>query len=143
MKKCKVYEQVKSEISPERTKAILNELEDEFRRVADRVEIDDGDGEIRIEGVKTALCQASGILRLDEKKGKYLLEGELDGKASMTFWGLFSATSILYIIGWTDIALLFFLGIIADAVLFFMFFSGVKKIGKALGDRFRSVVKES
>lgn len=141
MKKCNVYEQVKSEISPEKTTAILNELEDEFRRIADRVEIDDG--EIRIEGAKTALCQVSGVLRFGEKKGKYSLEGELDGKASMTFWGLFAATSILYIIGWTDIALLFFLGIIADAVLFFMFFSGVKKIGKALSDKFRNVVKEA
>ena len=141
MKKCRVYQQVKSEISPEKTKTILSELEDEFRRLADRVEVDEDDGEIRIEGAKAALCRASGVLRLEEKNGKYILEGDLDGKATMTFWGLFAATTILYILGWTDMALLFFIAIIVDTVLLAMLFSNMPKIARTLGDKFREVVK--
>ena len=40
-KNCKVYEEIKAEISPEKTKVILDDLEDEFRRMADRVDIDE------------------------------------------------------------------------------------------------------
>ena len=141
MKKCKVYEQVKSEVTPEKTKAILSDLEDEFRRLVDRVEVDEDDGEIRIEGAKATLCRASGVLRLSEKNGKYTLDGDLDCKATMTFWGLFASTTILYIIGWEVMALLFFVAIIVDVVLLVMLFSNMPKIGRMLGDKFRDVVK--
>ena len=140
MKK-KVFEQVKSEISPEKTKALLSELEDELHRMADRVEIDEDEGEIKIEGLKGKLCLASGKLRIDGDKGKYTIEGEIDGKPDMIYWGIFGFGVVLFLIAIFAFWPALLVSIAIDVALVIIFSNGVQTVGKSLENKFHDAVK--
>ena len=140
-KNCKVYEEMKAEISPEKTKAILEELEDEFRRMANRVEIDEEEKEIKIEGWKGKLCLISGKLHIGEKKGKCFLEGEIEGKADTTYWIIFGIGIVLFLISIFALWPLIVVSIAIDVVILMMLSNSVKATAKTLGDKFRDTVK--
>lgn len=140
-KNCKVYEEIKAEISPEKTKVILDDLEDEFRRMADRVDIDEEEREIKIEGWKGKLCLISGKLHIGEKKGKCFLEGEIEGKADTTYWIIFGIGILLFLISIFALWPLIVVSIAIDVVIILMLSNSVKATAKTLGDKFRDTVK--
>ena len=144
MKKCKVYEESKKcEISPEKTKAILSELEDSLHRMADRVDVDEDDGTIKIEGMKGKLCQISGTLRITDKKERYILDGEIEAKQDGVFWGIFAVGCVLFLISIFTLWPLALVSIIIDVVLLVMFLNSVKNTSKMLGDKFIDAVKNT
>jgi|GEM_PF-5017864 len=140
-KKCKVFEQVKSEISKEKTKALLAELEDELQRMADRVDIDEDEGEIKIQGLKGKLCQISGTLHISDKKDKYIFEGEIEGKADTMYWGIWAAGMVLLLISIFAFWPLLLISIAISLVIFFMLSGSVTNMGKTLGNKFRDALK--
>lgn len=140
-KSCKVYEEMRAEISPEKTKALLEELEDEFRRMADRVDIDEENSEIKIEGWKGKLCKISGKLHIGDKKGKVFLEGEIEGRADMGYWIAFGVGILLFLISLVAFWPLLLISIAIDVVIVLVLFNSVKTTGKMLGDKFRDTLK--
>ena len=143
MKKCQVYEQAKAEISEENRKAILSELEDGLSRIAARADVDDDEGEIRLDGLNERFCQASATLRLTDKNGKYILSGDVNGKASMLYWGVFGGGILLFLIflltfGWLWLVI----SIAIDVAVVVLLNNDCKKISSEIGEKFRDAVKE-
>ena len=143
MKKCQVYEQAKAEISEENRKAILSELEDGLSRIAARADVDDDEGEIRLDGLNERFCQASATLRLTDKNGKYILSGDVNGKARMLYWGVFGGGILLFLIflltfGWLWLVI----SIAIDVAVVVLLNNDCKKISSEIGEKFRDAVKE-
>ena len=142
MKKCQVYEQAKAEISEENRKAILSELEDGLSRIAARADVDDDEGEIRLDGLNERFCQASATLRLTDKNGKYILSGDVNGKASMLYWGVFGGSMLLFLISLFVLWPLLIVSIAIDVVLVLLLNSDGQKISREIAEKFRDAVKE-
>ena len=142
MKKYQVHEQVKAEVSEARKKAILEELEDELSRIASRVDIDD-DGEIRLEGLKERFCEATATLTLEEKNDKYILNGDIVGKADTIYWGVFGGSILLFLISLFILWPLLLVSVGIDVVLIMMLNGSSQKIARTIGDKFRDVVKKT
>lgn len=142
MKKYQVHEQVKAEVSEAKKKAILEELEEELSRMASRVDIDE-DGEIRLEGLKERFCEATALLTLEEKNGKYILSGDVSGKADTMYWGVFGGSILLFLISLFVLWPLLLVSIGMDVALVMMLNSSSQKIARKLGDKFREVVKNT
>ena len=140
-KRCKVYEEIKSEISPENVKVVLQEMEDALHRESDRVEVDEDNKEIKIEGLKGKLCKISGTLNISSKKGKSFLEGEIEGKPDTTYWIIFGVGMLLFVISIFAFWPLLLVSIAIDVVIICLLSNSVKAAGKMLGDKFHDSAK--
>lgn len=116
-------------------------MEDELHRMADRVEIDEEDAEIKIEGLKGKLCLISGTLRVASKRDKYSVEGEIEGKPDSVYWGIFAAGWVLFMIAIFAFWPALLVSIAADVVIIITLSKSVLATGKLPGDKFRDAVK--
>lgn len=143
MKKISVSEQVKAEVSAANTKKILEEMEDSLSRIATRVEIDEDDGVIRLDGMAEKVCQANAVLRLDAKNDKYTLSGDVIGKADNMFWIIFGVGCLFLLISFFAFGipcLVISIGI--DVALIVLLGKGTQKLSQKITEQFRDAVKE-
>lgn len=143
MKKVPMSEQVKATVNEANTKKILEEMEDNLRRVANRIEIDEDEGEIRISGMTEKCCQADAVLRLSSKNEKYTLQGDVIGKADNMFWIIFGVGCICLLISFFAFGIpLLVLSIGIDITLFVLLGKGTQSLARKISDEFRDVVKD-
>lgn len=142
MKKISVSEQVKAEVSAANTKKILEEMEDRLSRIATRVEIDEDDGVIRLDGMAENVCQANAVLRLDAKNDKYTLSGDVIGKADNMFWIIFGVGCLFFLIALFVFWPCLVISIGIDVALFVLLGKGTQKLSQKITEQFRDAVKE-
>lgn len=143
MKKISVSEQVKAEVNEANTKKLFEEMEDNLSRIASRVEINEGEGEIRLEGMAATCCQANAVLHLETKNEKYILSGDVIGKADNMFWIVFGVGCLFLLISFFAFGipcLVISIGI--DITLFVLLSKGTQALSKKIADQFLDAVKE-
>ena len=141
MAKFNVDEQVKAEVSAEKTAAITEDLQHAFKRIATRVDCDEDEHTFNLSGIEAGLAVAQANLELKDKNGKYILEGEISGAPSMLFWILIGVGGLLVLISIFVLWPLFFIGLIMDGVLFMLMNKKLPEVGRSIGDTFTKVVK--
>ena len=153
-----VDEQVKSEISPEKTAAIMENLEHAFKRIAPKVECDEDEHTFQLSEIKAGLAVAQAKLALSDKKGKYILEGDITGTPSTLFWillgagvAMFFGGGLLFLIFLLILPLFAFLlaplstvGLILGVVTFvlYMYNKKLPEVAKSIGDSFVKAVED-
>lgn len=142
MKKISVSEQVKAEVNEANTKKLLEEMEDRFKRIATGVDVDEKAKEINLSGMNNFIAEASAVLNLEEKDGKYAIEGDITVKPSIFFWIAIAAGIILLFVPTYEYMLMLCVCIALIGGSIGFFFYNLKQITNNVKEKFNEAVKK-
>ena len=157
-KSINVDEQVKAEISAEKTAAVMENLEHSLKRIAPKVECDEDEHTFQLSDIKAGLAVAQANLKVSDKKRKDILEGDVTGKPATLFWILVGVGALMFFGGGmlAGLVMLFsfllgililplsWVGLILGVVPIFLFMNNKKlqEVGKSISDSFVKAVED-
>lgn len=155
-KKINVEEQVKADVSAEKTAAIMEDLEHSLKSIATGIKCNEEEHTFHLSGINAGLAVAEANLALKDKNGKYILEGDITGKPSTLFWIVVGAGALVFFGGsmLAVIVMLFsfllgilmlpfaWIGLIVAGVAFFMMNKKLPNVGKSITESFVKAVRD-